>query len=149
MRLDQALARIGAEIVKQETTPDGGTVLLIRAPKDQVNASRWIDTVKEFLVAAEQNNGQSWSSDVSKTYFSKDGTIRYLWRFVLGGAVPSAAGALGRAALRALSQGVEVTSAPLIGRKEYPFDPANGKLKGAHDSRVAASAMATAIRGAT
>lgn len=147
MRLDQALARIGATIVKQDATPDGGIVLLIRAPQDEVNAPRWIDAIKEFLVAAEQNAGQSWSADVSKTYFSKSGTIRYLWRLVLQGTTASAAGALGRAAIRALAEGVEVVSVPLVGRKTYEFDPANGKIKGAHDSRVAASALAAAVKG--
>jgi len=146
MRLDQALARIGVEILKQEVTANG-IILLLRAPQDNVNAPRWTSAVKQFLIAAEKNNGQSWSADVSKTYFSKAGVVRYLWRLSLNGTVPSAAAALGQAALQALSSGVEVTSMPLVGRKTYEFDPAKGKLKGAHDPGRASAAVSAAIRG--
>ncbi len=146
MRLDQAMNRIGAEIVKEEKTEEGIT-LFVRAPQDAVNGPRWTETIKEFLIAAEQNKGQSWSADVSKTFFAKDGAVRFLWRFILGGSVASAAGALGRAAIRALASGVEVKSMPLVGRREYEFDVSRGKMMGGHPMGEAAGILATALKG--
>ena len=42
----------------------------------------------------------------------------------------------------------ELTSFPLVGRARYDFDPARGKLKGAHEIEVAPTLLAIAVGGA-
>jgi hypothetical protein len=143
MRLDAALKRVGVTIRSTEKKPDGGVVLLLRV--DPSKASLWADTVNEFLLASA--NEEAWRTDVSKRFFPAQGVVKFFWRVVLSGDVSLAGQALGLAATRAVQQGVEVTSMPLIGRKEYPFDPSRGKLKGAHDAATAQSAVAVAVRG--
>lgn len=146
MRLDMALKRVGVTIVKSEKRPDGGIVLMLRV--DRKMSGLWNDTLTEFLLASAGE--KIWRTDVSKFFYpvSDEGVVKFLWRVVLLGDVAAAGAALGRAGVRAVQQGVEVTSMPLVGRKNYPFDPANGKIAGAHDSATAQKAIAIA-RGNT
>lgn len=116
MQLDHALKRIGVTIMKADQKPNQVVVLLRVDPK---SASLWQDAISEFLLAAADPR-VTWTTDVSK-YFYVDknaGVVRYLWRVILGANPRSAAEALGRAAQRAVAVGVEVTSQPLVGRRE-------------------------------
>lgn len=130
MRLDQALNRCSAEIVTQKQDGPGSATIMLRV-KD---ASLWADIVKEFLITQDALADKRWSSDVSRVYFldPDSKSVRYLWRIVLKGAPKDAAEVLGQTVVRVLSQGVEVTSQPLVGR----LDPVPGSTKGAHSVGV-------------
>lgn len=135
MRLDQALNRCNVEIVTQKSDASGSTLMLrVR------DTSTWSDIVKEFLLAQDALVEKKWSADVSRVYFvdQQSRTVRYLWRIILRGAAKDAAEVLGHAVIRILSQGVEVTSQPLVGRLET----APGSTKGAHSVGVAPGIVA-------
>lgn len=136
MRLDQALNRCNAEIVTQKQDGAGSATIMLRV-KD---ASLWADIVKEFLLTQDALVDKKWSADVSRVYFvdPSSRSVRFLWRIVLKGAPKDAAEVLGQAVIRVLSQGVEVTSQPLVGR----LDPAPGSTKGAHSVGVAPGIVA-------
>jgi|GEM_PF-4248729 len=128
MKLDQALLKVGATIVKVE---QGETRVVLLMRIDQAKARYWTETVTEFLLAASEKP-QGWSADASKYFFAvpASGVVKFLWRVILLGDVRAAAEALGRASQRVVQGTVEVMSQPLVGRKEYEFDPARGKFKG-------------------
>jgi len=135
--LNKLLQRAGISIAKTETAP-GRVIVLLRVAKD----SFWNETMSEFLLASV---GQPWSTDVSKWFYvDQTNNIRFLWRVVLQNDVKAASEALGAAAVRAVQSSVEVVSQPLVGRKDYPFDPASGKMMGAHDAGTASKALAVA-----
>lgn len=149
MKLDQALARIGVTIVKAEQKP-AQAVLLLRI--DQKKQALWNETLTEFLLASEERNGNgqkkvAWTADVSKYFYAVPdaGVVRFLWRVILGGNPRAAAEALGRAAMRAVAAGVEVTSQPLVGRKEFVHDPASGKIAGAYSTNKGAAILAQQV----
>jgi len=48
-------------------------------------------------------------------------------------------------ALNSLREGVEVTSFPLVGRKDYPLDPTTGRIKGAHSMGPGQALIASMI----
>jgi len=126
MELEAAMAQIGAEVVKTE---EKGTTFRVwcRIP---TKGSVWSTVLREVL----SRSGAEWSVDVSKSYFVKDGSIRFLWRLIFSGDVGAATAAVVQCLDR--SQGErEVTSMPLVGRVEYEFDPARGKTKGAHNAK--------------
>jgi len=140
MKLEAVLNRIGASIVKVEKG-DKKITLFLRV--DAKRAGLWADTVQEFLLASADQR-VTWSTDVSKFFYPvKDtGVVRFLWRIILNTDPKSAAEALGRAAQRAVQQGVEVVSQPLVGRKTFEFDPSRGKIAGAHDLTQAQNLIA-------
>lgn len=138
MRLDHALKRVGAEPVKFETRPDGSRVLLLR-----VSQGPWPAVLAEFLSL----RNSAWSADVSKVYYydENSGGVRFLWRLIFTGKVGQAAEAFGAACIRAIAGTVEVTSMPLVGRKQYTLDVAAGKLAGAHEQKTATAILSQAI----
>jgi hypothetical protein len=135
MRLDQALNRCNVEIVTQKSEA-GAATLMLRVR----DAGVWSDVVAEFLAAQAALADKGWTADVSRVYFidTQSGNVRYLWRIVFRGAMKDGAEALGQAIIRVLSQGVEVTSQPLVGRAEM----APGSTKGAHSIGVAPGIVA-------
>lgn len=138
MKLEEVLKRVGGEVASAEKT-DSGFILMLRV--DPELGGKWADTIREFLL----NKATAWSTDVSKLFYASGGSVKYLWRIVLRGNTKAAAEALSAAALRALMQIGELDSYPLVGRREYEFDPANGKIAGPH----AASAPARIIAATT
>lgn len=137
MELAAAMAQIGAEVVKTE---EKGATLRVwcRIP---TKGPAWSAVLRNVLNRA----GAEWQIDVSKVYFLKEGSIRFLWRLIFSGDVEAAQAAV----VQCLDQTQgerEVTSMPLVGRVEYPFDPANGKTKGA--THVGENAAARAIGAA-
>lgn len=140
MQLEHALKRIGVTIKKVDQKP-GQIVVLLRVEPKQ--ASLWQDALTEFLLASVDQR-VTWTTDVSK-YFYVDksaGIVRYLWRVILGQDPKSAAEALGRAAQRAVAVGVEVTSQPLVGRRE-----SIGKTGGAYGMNEAQNVLAANLAG--
>jgi hypothetical protein len=151
MTFDQALKRIGVTLVKTTHKPNQ-IILMLRV--DPKKASLWNDTLTEFLLASDERGQQGklkvgWSTDVSKYFYPvrEAGVVRYLWRVVLGGNPRAAAEALGRASQRAVAAGVEVKSQPLVGRKEYEHNPAEGKIAGAYGTNDGARVLANAVGG--
>lgn len=146
MKLNQALKRVGASIA-QEKINDKSATIYLRVDPDQ--GEKWVETVTEFLIGAE---GKAFTADVSKYFFAQHGGVKYLWRIVIEGAVDAALGLLGAAAMQvSVAHAPEIKSMPLIGRVEYPFDPARGKIKGAHqgpgETDGAPMALAMAVSG--
>ena len=95
MRLDEALAKIGVVVVKQEARGDQ-VVLHLRVPPG--SAVAWKEAAEAFLL-----DTGDWTSDVSKHLYPSRGVVKYLWRVVIGGNLAVGAQALGRA-LRADSR---------------------------------------------
>jgi hypothetical protein len=127
MEIEEVLRRIGAEIVKTEQRPDS-LRLWCRIPNRSIRA--WAVGLKDFLGRA----GKTWDADVSKSYFLKDGAIRFTWRVILSGDYAAGQAELVLALSPAQSESsMEVTSMPLVGRVEYVLDTARGKTKGAHN----------------
>ncbi len=133
MELESALAQIGAEIVKTEER-DGTLRVWLRIP---TKGSPWSQVLLDFM-----SKPQGWQVDISKSYFVKEGGIRFLWRVIMTGDTAAAQAAL-VAALDRKQEIREVTSMPLVGRVEYPHDLANGKSKGAYEAKdnIAARAI--------
>lgn len=136
MRLDQALIRCNVEIVTQKQDSADSATLMLRVKDPAV----WAEVIREFLITQNTLSDKKWSTDVSRVYFldPQSRSVRYLWRLVLKGAPKDAAEVLGQTAIRVLSQGVEVTSQPLVGR----VDPSPGSTKGAHSIGVAPGLVA-------
>lgn len=140
MTLNNILARVGVTIAKTERPAANRVVVLLRVGKQNY----WNETLNEFLLASTDPR-VSWTTDVSKWFYAADGGVRFLWRVVLNGDPQGAGEALGRAAMRATQGTVEVTSQPLVGRRNYTLDVANGKMMGAHTPGTAAQALAAAV----
>lgn len=146
MRLDQILLRIGAEIVKTDNTPTK-VVLFVRSGREQRQLQQWRKMIEEYLGAA--TNQPKWQLDISRSYYiTAAKAVKYLWRIIITGDVRSGAEAFGQAVTRSVAVGVsQVTSMPLIGNVQYPYDPANGKMKGGHDLGRAAQARTAGLSG--
>jgi hypothetical protein len=100
----------------------------------------WAEVVREYLITQDSLADKKWSVDISRVYFldTTSKSVRYLWRVVMKGAPKDAAEVLGQTVIRVLSQGVEVTSQPLVGR----VDTAPGSTKGAHSIGAASGLVA-------
>lgn len=153
MRLDQALARIGAQIVKQELNGHRLTVF-IRANLAGHHYERWKAAVEELILAhagAKERGDAGWGLDVSRYYYPVSGAVKYLWRIVVVGSseedVHAGVEAFVNAVIRSVASSVEVTSMPLVGQIQYASDPANGKIKGGYGLREAQTVMAKARSG--
>lgn len=140
MQLEQALARIKAEVVSSRSTEDV-TTLMVRIHPD--NMSHWVDAVKEILLHEDSLSDKTWHIDISRSYFVDRRTkaVRYLWRLMFTGDAEEAATTFGMAIIRVLSANVEVTSQPLVGRVTAP----PGSTKGAHTVGAAASIIGSAF----
>jgi hypothetical protein len=144
VKLDVVLKRLGATLVSADTKGQQ-TTLLIRASRDRRDAARWKVVIEEVLLASTETRNKGWSADVSKVFFAQDGAVKYLWRIIVKGELRKGLEAFGNAAIRSLSTGSEVTSIGLVGRKQYEFDPAAGKMKGAHDPKAARRAISVGL----
>lgn len=150
MRLDQALERIDASIIRQEDA-EGRLSFYIRASVEGKHYDRWKATLEEFLLAHLESN-QSWGQDVSRVYYATPNkAVKYVWRIVITGAtkaaIDSGVGAFARAITRSLAVGSEVKSMPLHGQVKYEYDPAKGKTKGGHPVGSAGSVIAGTSKG--
>lgn len=141
MNLYTALGKIGITIVKQRTPNKTSATLMLRVPPASQKA--WTEVVQEFLLSAEKQptRATAWTLDISRVYFldKESQVVRYLWRVVLNGNVTLGIETLGMSLIRTISQGVEVTSMPLIGRLE----PTPGSTKGAHSIGTAGKIIAS------
>lgn len=134
MRLDQALQKIGVEVVKVDPHPNRLTLLLrVHRSKDGLNQKRWAFAASKLVKASNKaSKANLWSADVSKVLMESGGAVVYFWRVILTGNVKTGQRIFGEAVLEGLRQGVEIKSMPLVGQVRYERDPANGKLKGGH-----------------
>jgi hypothetical protein len=136
------LKRVGATIVK-EKLGDAEATYYLRVDPDQ--GAKWVDAVSAFLTGS---SGKPYSADISKYFYASQGSVRYLWRIVLSGDVNSALTLFGACAVQAaMAHAPEITSIPLVGRIRYPYDPARGKIKGAHEVDTAMGVIGAAAAG--
>ncbi len=152
MRVDQAFNKAGFEII--EAKKDSNVVtFMVRVPlQNSIVPLRWKMMMEQILPLAEDVGTKQkvkWEIDISKRFYAKNGSVRYIWRVRMGGDLASCQLALVQATLNALRSGNEVTSVPLVGQISLKPDPANGKYKGAYPrteddraSSVVASAFA-------
>lgn len=145
MQLGVALKRVGATIVKEKLGATEATYYL-RVDPDQ--GAKWVDTVTAFLVGSA---GKPHTADISKYFYASQGSVKYLWRVVLAGDAGDVSSALtlfGACAVQAaMAHAPEITSIPLVGRARYPYDPARGKIKGAHEVDTALGLVGMAAAG--
>jgi hypothetical protein len=131
MEYEPALKRIGVVVTKQKLAAESLTLYLRVDPQ---KGEHWVDTVTAFLLGA---HGKPYRVDLSKYFYADKATVKYLWRLIVTG--ENAQAALVLLAQCALETSVartkQLDSFPLVGRIEYPFDPARGKIKGAHDQQ--------------
>jgi len=131
VKLGAALGRIGASIVKEVKAGDDRSTLLLRVAEDK--GDLWVETFTELMLQAAGRK-DVWTADVSKYFFTQNGTVRYFWRIIVGGKTQEAYELLGRIALEvSMRHTKEISSFPLVGRAEYVRDPARGLFKGAHN----------------
>lgn len=131
MKLGSALGRIGASIVKEVKAGEERSTLLLRVAEDK--GDQWVETFTELMLRSAVKGG-AWNVDVSKYFFTQNGTIRYFWRIIINGKVQDAYELFGRIALEvSMRHTREIATFPLVGRAEYVRDPARGLFKGAHD----------------
>lgn len=140
MELRTALKRVGAIIVKEKIAETEATLYL---RVDPAQGEVWVAAITEFLLGVD---GKTYKVDLSKYFYVSEGAIRYLWRVVLTGAVEAALGRFGAAAMQAvMARTPEMTSFPLVGRIQYPCDPARGLLKGGHDLETTPGLLSAAL----
>jgi hypothetical protein len=151
-QIQVALNRIGAEVVRVEKG-DTRRVYSIRVKNEPVLAARWKSIVEAFLLGTAEvqtrNEKGRWQADISKWFFPLQGSVRYLWRIMImaedAEGIERGENMFSMMALDALREGVEVTSMPLVGRKNYEFDPRTGKTKGAHSMKDSALLIASMV----
>lgn len=142
MRLEEALGRVGAEVVKSKADKTQAVVFL-RVATEQ--GEKWVECVHSLLLGLE---GKPFTIDVSKYFFASGGEVKYLWRVVVDGDVTAALTFWAACCMQAHMNHVpEITSMPLVGRKKYPFDPARGLIKGGHVMETAPGILNMAIGG--
>lgn len=150
MRVDQAFKKAGFEIVGA-TKGDKSIVFDVRVPLQERVPARWKNLLADILPLAEHIAGTpnpKWELEVSKRFYSRAGTVRYLWRVVMKGDLAACQTALVRATLNSLRVGNELSEVPLVGQVTYTPDPKNGKFKGAYprdDDDLASRAVAAAF----
>lgn len=153
MELHAALARVGVRIVKAAgTTSEGDAVvapiytLYLRV--DEQQGHKWVETITGLLHSAK-SNAKKFTVDVSKYFYVQGEDVRYLWRVVLTGDTEFGQGVLASAAMQAaMAFAKEVTSIPLVGRRQYEFNPAKGKFMGGYDYETGQVVVAQALGGA-
>ncbi len=154
MKLDQALKKIGVQVIRvirviRADSEENQLVLHMRVDRDPEAVRRWKLVASKLVLAAEKGAASgSWSAEIAKVLFAQGSTVKFIWRATLSGNVKTAQRIFGDSALQALRSGGELNSFPLIGNENPPFDPARGKLKGGHplgaggDSMAASQAIA-------
>lgn len=142
MQLGDALKRVGATIAKEKIEETAAT-LYIRVDPDY--GERWVEAMTQFMLVAASKDIQL---DVSKYFYVSGGSVRYLWRVVISGAVSTALSLFGSGAMAvAMAHAPEINSFPLVGRAKYEFDPAKGKIKGGHEHDQALGIINMAVGG--
>lgn len=108
-------------------------VYSIRVPSDPMVLARWRRILNDFLLGTgeavrKKSNAKSvrkytWQIDISKWFFEHGGAVKFCWRIMIMAADPNGVSRgenmLAQCATNALREGIEVTSMPLIGRKEF------------------------------
>lgn len=135
MKLGVALGRAGASLAKDLIFNADRTKCTLYLRVAEERGHIWVEAFTAFLLAAEKT--KSWGVDVSKYYFTQNGSVRYLWRILITATaaenLDEALHGLGQQAIEAaLRNAPRVDSFPLVGRAVYEYDPARGKLKGAY-----------------
>ena len=125
MQLAAALKRVGATIAQEKIT-DAAATLYLRVDPDQ--GQKWVETVTEFLMGT---SGKSFTADISK-YSSGAGRSSTSecgadWRG------RHSADALGACAIQVSVVHGRSDLDPFVGRAQYAYDPARGKLKALTD----------------
>lgn len=129
MNFTNILAKSHFTVLKTVTV-DAGDAVTYYVRVEPEGQALWAPTIEEFLV--RDDAPEDFSYDISKSLFVSNGAVRFLWRLRFFGNVQAAASDFAFAAVRARSKGTELASIPLIGRENYVYDPAAGKLKGAY-----------------
>lgn len=137
MKVDQALARMGVEIVSGSKGSDGSVTLDVRVSLKGRTPDVWKRFIAEVLPASEAS--KKWELEVSKRFFSRGTQVLYLWRMHMTGDVKACQVAVVAAAISALRTGVNVNEVPLVGLDHNKPDPRNGKFRGAYDNDGAAA----------
>lgn len=143
MRLDQALQKIGVEVVKVDPSGTQLTLLLRVHKNDPLYMKRWTFAASQLVKAsASAQRAGMWSADVSKALVLSNGGVVFFWRVILNGNIKTGQRIFGEAVLEALRQGAEIKTMPLVGQVTYPRDAASGKLKGGHATGTAEGIIA-------
>lgn len=95
--------------------PSQGQVRLLgRVPKDHMGA--WLLIVNELLV---RGSGTSWSVDISKQYFRRDGKVMFAWRIILKAADAAQA-------VSAVCEAISSAPRPRVSVDEFPLPGVKG-----------------------
>lgn len=136
MRVDQAFRRAGFEIIEAKKEGPSSLRFLVRVPlQNPIVPVRWKAMMEHVLPIAEEvslKRNVKWEVDISKRFYAKNGSVRYIWRVTMTGDLVACQASLVAAALNALRTGNELDSVPLVGQQSLRPDPANGKFKGAY-----------------
>jgi hypothetical protein len=120
------------EIIRVEETVRRH-VYTIRVPGDPLVQARWRKILNDFLLGtgeaarkkAKSKKAQkyTWQTDISKWFFEVGGVVKFSWRIMIMAVdqdgVSRGENMLAQCATDALREGIEVTSMPLVGRKEF------------------------------
>lgn len=127
-----AFARNQFEIIRVEPTVRRH-VYTVRVPAEPMALARWRRVVGDFLLGTDEatkkkgksKNAQkyTWTVDISKWFFVAGGAVKFAWRIMIMAddqdGVSRGENMLAQCATNALREGIEVTSMPLVGRKEF------------------------------
>jgi hypothetical protein len=143
MDYEPALQRIGVQVTKKKIGESSLTLYFRIDPK---SGDKWVDTVTAFLLGAQ---GRPYKVDLSKYFYADKATVKYQWRLIVTGEnAPALLVLLAQCALEtSVAHAPQLTSFPLVGRIDYEFNPAKGKLKGAHDQEDGDRIVSVAMGG--
>ena len=127
-----AFSRNKFEIIRVEETTRRH-VYTIRIPSEPMAMARWRKIVNDFLLGtgeAVRKKAKSkkalkytWQVDISKWFFEVGGVVKFSWRIMImaqdNDGVSRGENMLAQCATNALREGIEVTSMPLVGRREF------------------------------
>jgi hypothetical protein len=130
MRVDQAFARAGFEIVDAKSEGKEITISIRIRTENPLVPARWKALVEHILVTAEE--AKTWSIDISRRFYSQRGRVHWMWRIIMRGSLKDCQIALTQATINTLRIGNEVKEVPLVGQQSLVPDPKNGKFKGAY-----------------
>lgn len=154
MRVDQAFLRAGFEIVDAKNDKEKKLLTFdVRVPLQGMIPMRWKQTVEHILLttdALEERHKLTWKIDISKRFYVKHGSVRYLWRIVVNGDISGCQRAIVQAAISSMSVGAEVNEVRLVGQENLTPDLANGRVRGAYgrgEEDRASGVVAAALHG--
>lgn len=142
MQIEQLLARLNVEVVST-AMGDSELTLFLRVKTDEPTQNRWRVFITELLLHDRKDKRARWTVDIGHTYFLRENedTPRYLWRLIIeakkGGkkSLDEGLKRVSQAAMSALSNGVEITSMPLVGRSSHK---GRGSVHGQGENAAAA-----------